>query len=207
MPSTSWPIIHAERRALYNDLLELTDEQWNTRSLCDGWTVREVLAHMTSTAKMTAPKFYLRFVAARFQFDPVTARGVGEELGDSPTATLENFKSRLQATAKPPGPIETMVGETIVHAADIRLPLGIQHEYSMDGMQRAASFYCKSNLIIGGRARAAGLTLRATDSDWRFGSGPEVTGPMLSLLMATAGRRVALDGLSGPGLKTLRERF
>ena len=59
MATTSpWPLIHAEREAVVADLGTLTDEQWATPSLCDGWTVRDVLGHMISTAKMTPPRFF-----------------------------------------------------------------------------------------------------------------------------------------------------
>jgi hypothetical protein len=68
-------------------------------------------------------------------------------------------------------------------------------------------FYRGSNLLIGGKKRAAGLTLRATDADWSAGSGPEVTGPVVSLMMAIVGRQAAVDELSGDGVATLRQRF
>lgn len=70
-----------------------------------------------------------------------------------------------------------------------------------------ADFYKKSNLLIGGKKRVTGLTLRATDIDWATGSGPEVTGPAASLVIGIAGRKAALDDLSGEGLATLRTRF
>ena len=37
-----------EQRARTADLLEqLTDDEWRRPSLCDGWTVRDVAAHLT----------------------------------------------------------------------------------------------------------------------------------------------------------------
>jgi hypothetical protein len=84
--------------------------------------------------------------------------------------------------------------------------LGIQHTYPSDWITRAISFYSSSNLLIGGKSRIAGLTLKATDTDWSLGSGPLVEGPAMSLLLATTGRRVALDDLTGPGIDTLRSR-
>jgi hypothetical protein len=71
---------------------------------------------------------------------------------------------------------------------------------------RVADFYKGSNLIIGAKRRIDGVTLRATDADWSHGSGPEVSGPLLSLLMAMTGRKEALDDLSGDGVATLRGR-
>jgi hypothetical protein len=67
-----------------------------------------------------------------------------------------------------------MTGETLVHAEDIRRPLGIAHADPIDALSRVANFYRESNLLIGGKDRLAGLTLRATDTDWTTGSGPEV---------------------------------
>ncbi len=42
--------------------------------------------------------------------------------------------------------------------------------------------------------------LTATDDDVSIGDGPEVRGPVLSLLLAVSGRRVALADLDGPGV-------
>ena len=52
-----WPTIHAERRALADDLAGLDDAAWRTPSGCAEWTVHDVLAHLLSAAKMTPPKF------------------------------------------------------------------------------------------------------------------------------------------------------
>ena len=52
----------------------------------------------------------------------------------------------------------------------------------------------------------SGVALRATDTDWQHGSGPEVTGPMIALLLAMTGRKAALDDLKGDGAAVLRER-
>ncbi len=64
----------------------------------------------------------------------------------------------------------------------------------------------RTGSVLGNKDRIAGLRLVATDTDWSHGEGPEVRGPAEALLMATCGRRVALDDLQGPGLDTLRSR-
>jgi hypothetical protein len=76
----------------------------------------------------------------------------------------------------------------------------------MDAVVAVADFYKGSNLLIGAKKRIEGVTLKATDTDWSHGSGPEASGPMLSLVMAMTGRRAALDDLAGPGVDTLRRR-
>jgi uncharacterized protein (TIGR03083 family) len=201
-----WPVVHAERRALADDLGGLTPEQWRTPSLSRGRTVEQTLAHMTATARMTPPRFLLKMARAGFRFDRMADAEVAAESAGGPAATLERFRAVERSTSGPPGPATSWLGETLVHAEDIRRPLGLAHAYPTDAVTRVIEFYAGSNLLIGGKRRVAGLRLRATDTDWSRGSGPVVEGPAMALLMATAGRPAALADLDGPGLAVLRNR-
>jgi uncharacterized protein (TIGR03083 family) len=202
-----WQTIHSERGALADDLGNLTDAQWATPSLCRPWTVHEVLGHMTVTAKMTPPRFFLKLASSGFRFHAMSARGVAAETSGTPTQTLGEFRSHINDSTAPPGPVDTWLGETLVHAEDIRRPLGIAHDYPMEALVRVADFYRKSNLLIGAKKRVAGVTLRAADADWSAGTGPEVNGPLLSLILAMTGRSAALSDLSGLGLSELSARM
>ena len=201
-----WTLIHVERDALANDLAGLDAARWQTPSMCAEWTVRDVLAHMTATAAMTPLTFFSKLLGSAFNFGAMSNKGVQGELGGSPAETLANFRAHAASTTSPPGPVDSWVGETVVHAEDIRRPLGIAHAYSPAAVLLVADFYKGSNLLIGAKNRIAGVTLRATDADWSNGSGPEVTGPLLSLVLAMTGRKPALDDLEGPGLEVLRSR-
>lgn len=206
MPASIWPTIHAERAALADDLQDLTPEQWETQSQCSEWNVHEVLAHLLSAAKMTPPKFLGRFASAGFNFDKFAGKEVAKESAGGPAATLAEFRSVSNRTSSPPGPKDTWLGESFVHSEDIRRPLGISHNYPLPEVARTVAFYAKSNAIIGGRDRVAGLTLKADDIDFSIGSGPLVSGPAMSLLLAASGRKAALHELSGPGVEMLRGR-
>ena len=201
-----WTLIHPEREALTADLANLDEARWQTPSLCTDWTVREVLAHMTSTAAMTPPRFIGAFLGSGFNFTAFSNKGVAHELGDSPAQTLARFKDQVASTTSPPGPKDTWVGETIVHSEDIRRALGIALTYDPAAVLRVAEFYKRSNTLIGAKNRIAGVTLQASDTDWSHGSGPDVKGPLLSLVLAMTGRKVALDDLEGEGLEVLRSR-
>ncbi len=207
MATTSpWPLIHAEREALIADLGTLTDEQWATQSLCDDWTVRDVLGHMIATAKMTPPAFFAALAGAGFRFNAMNAKNISREATPTPSDGLAEFRRHVKDTTHPPGPVDAMLGEAVIHSADIRRPLGISREYPEEALTRVADFFKGSNLLIGAKRRIAGLALRATDTGWSTGSGPEVTGPHLSLALAMTGRSAALADLSGEGLATLRSR-
>ena len=204
--SSPWPTIHSERDALAADLDGLADERWATPSLCSDWTVLETLGHLTATAKMTPPRFLGKMAASGFRFSAMADKAVAQESADGPAATLAEFRRVAPAETAPPGPVDSWLGETIVHAEDIRRPLGITHAYPTEALVRVADFYKGSNLLIGTKKRIAGVTLRGSDADWSTGDGPEVTGPMLSLLLVMTGRQAALADLTGPGVPTLRER-
>jgi len=161
---------------------------------------------MTATAAMTPPRFVAKFLGSGFNFRSFSDKGVEGEMGDSPAQTLARFKAQAASTTSPPGPMDSWVGEAIVHAEDIRRPLGIAHTYAPAAVLRVADFYKRSNTLIGAKDRIAGVTLRASDADWSHGSGPEVTGPLLSLVMAMTGRKSVLDDLEGQGVEVLRLR-
>jgi len=204
--SDVWPTIHTERKALAADLDGLSDSRWDTPSLCDGWTVRDVVAHMTAATKLNGPKFFGRLIGSGLSFEKVQSKGIAAERGASPAETLARFKAQIDSTGRPPGPVETIFGETLVHAEDVRRPLGIKHDYPTGALVEVANFFKGSNLIIGTKKRIAGVTLEATDADWRSGEGPAVQGPMLDLVMAMTGRKPALDGLTGEGVAILQSR-
>lgn len=201
-----WPVVHTERKALASDLSGLPAERWSTPSLCDRWSVRDVLAHMTATAKVTPGNFFPKLIGSGFSFERMQAKDITREAGNDPEDTLAGFEAVLTSTKRPPGPPQTMLGETVIHSEDIRRSLGIPHTYPTDAVVQVADFYKGSNLILHSKNRIAGVALRATDADWSYGSGPEVTGPILSLLMAITGRKAALDDLHGEGVATLRSR-
>jgi uncharacterized protein (TIGR03083 family) len=201
-----WPVIHAERKALATDLGALSQDQWSSPSLCDGWTVRDVLAHMTATAKITPPAFFAKLAAAGFSLTRLQNSDIAAEKGGTPADTLAGFEAVLTSVKHPPGPVDSWLGETIVHGEDIRRPLGIHHDHPSAAVVRVADFYKGSNLLIGAKRRVSGVSLRATDADWSHGAGPEVSGPILSLVLAMAGRTAALADLSGDGVAILRGR-
>jgi uncharacterized protein (TIGR03083 family) len=205
--ASPWPLIHAERRALAEDLASLDDAQWSTPSLCGDWTVRDVLGHMTATARMTPARFLTEMAGSGFRFNAMNAKNVRRETAGTPAQGLAEFRSLESRTTSPPGPTVAMLGEAIIHGEDIRRPVGIYRDYPTEAVIQVADFFKGSNLLIGSKDRIAGLTLRATDTQWSAGSGPEVSGPVLSLTLAMTGRSAALADLSGDGLATLQARY
>ena len=202
-----WATIHREREALADDLMNLPLTSWTEPSLCSGWTVHQVLGHMVATAKMTPVRFVTKLAASGFRFQAMIARDLAAETAGTPERTLAEFRAHAGDSTGPPGPVESWLGETIVHSTDIRWPLGRDHEFPLDVVVRVAAFYSRSNALIGAKSRVSGIGLRATDTTWTTGTGPAVSGPILALVMAMTGRKAALPQLSGAGLDLLTARF
>jgi uncharacterized protein (TIGR03083 family) len=199
-----WPIVHAERAALIDHLEGLDAAQWEEQSLCEGWTVHDVAAHLVDTARTTRLGFVTGLARARFDFHRQNARGVQRHRGASPQETLERLRRAASRRSSPPAPLDSRLVEEVVHGEDIRRPLGISHSYSQEAVLRSLRLQARTPASFGGaRELVSGVRLTATDAGVSIGDGPDVTGPALSLLLAVSNRRVALDDLDGPGLVAL----
>jgi uncharacterized protein (TIGR03083 family) len=200
-------MIRAERASLADALAALPDGDWDKPSLVTGWRVREVVGHLISTASMNPLKFLVGMASTGFRFHALTAKGVRKATeGRSNRELVEAFTARVDARSAPPGPAVSWLGETIVHGEDIFRALGGYRDHPTAHVIAVADFYTNGNLLIGGKRRITGLTLEATDADWRHGTGPTVRGPAVALVMAMTGRKAALDDLAGEGVATLRQR-
>jgi uncharacterized protein (TIGR03083 family) len=202
----TWKHIHAERAALAETWAAMGDDQWARPSWCEGWTVREAAGHVLSAAEQTPPNFYKELIGAGFRFNVFTDRGARRLGALSPDELVGRLRARVSTTNRPPAPVMAMLGEIVVHGEDIRRPLGLAHDYAEAALVAVADSYKKSNLLIGSKRRIAGLRLRATDTAWSNGDGPDVSGPLVALVLAMAGRKGALTALSGDGVAVLAAR-
>ncbi|WP_026819539.1 maleylpyruvate isomerase family mycothiol-dependent enzyme [Arthrobacter castelli] len=203
--SDVWPMVYEERLALIDDLAELTDEQWVQPSLCDGWTVHDVAAHLIDNAKATPLGIVRAMVRARFDFNRQNDHGMERERGATYRETLARLRQVATRTSAPPAPLDSRLVEEVVHGEDIRRPLGIEREYPEEVVVRSLRYQARTPVSFGGAKQLASkVQLRASDTDVVIGDGVAVTGPALSLLMAISGRKAALSDLRGPGVAALQ---
>src|SRR6188508_509488 len=107
MADSIWPTVHAERSALAADLATLDVPAWDTSSLCPDWTVRDVVAHMAATARLSAGGFFKGMITSGFSIKKMQAKDIARERGESPAETLANFNDVLNSSKHPPGPSDT----------------------------------------------------------------------------------------------------
>ncbi len=205
MTATLMSMARAERADLSDFLATCTPEEWEAPSLCAGWTVKDVVAHVVSYEELGAVGLLRRFVKGRI----VRANqvGVDEFAALTPQQLLEFLRLHLQPrglTAGFGGMIALVDGT--IHHQDIRRSLGRPRTIPADRLVRVLGLV-PGNPRLGAGRRIRGLRLRANDVDWAHGRGPEVTGPGEALLMAMAGRPAAIGDLDGPGVTTLARRL
>jgi uncharacterized protein (TIGR03083 family) len=201
-----WTYIHAERSDMADTWSGLSAEQWTHPSLCDDWSVQETAGHILAAAEQAPINFYKELAAARFRFNVFTDRGARRFGALRPEELVNRLRARTATTNHPPAPVIAMLGEIVVHGEDIRRPLHLRHQYPEAALVAVADNYKRTNILIGSKRRITGLRLRATDCDWAYGDGPELSGPLVSLILAMAGRRDTLGDLAGEGGPVLATR-
>jgi uncharacterized protein (TIGR03083 family) len=198
----------AADRAELADLLDtLTPELWEAPSLCTGWRVRDVVAHLVSWEGTGRGELARRLVRARLR------PGRLNEVGFAPFCELpaDELVRLLRDHLVPSGPTARFHGgvglvDSLIHQQDIRRPLGLRRDIPSARLGYALRFALFAPPLRGAW-KGRGTRLVATDLDWSFGRGPEARGPAEAVLMVLAGRRGAAGELSGPGRQVLVERF
>ncbi|MBE1490388.1 maleylpyruvate isomerase family mycothiol-dependent enzyme [Plantactinospora soyae] len=191
------PDVEAERLDLADLLDTLDDREWEAPSSCDGWTVRDVVAHLTLADRQFATTT-LRVLRARGDFDRVTAEMARERaLRYGP----DELVAQLRETAGRPrrfplsGALDPLT-DILVHGQDIARPLGRERPMPIERVLPVLQPAWNS-VFHGNRKRFAGLRFVADDADWSAGDGPrEVRGPAGDLLLLATGRRSGLTGLT-----------
>lgn len=200
-------MIHAERAAVADMLATLTPSQWAEQSLCGGWSVHLAAAHIVTGAEQTPAHFMRRMAATGFRFNTMIDRDARKLGVQPPSELIERLRARLTTTNRPPAPVMTMLGEVVVHGEDIRRPLGLQSTVSEEALAACLEMYKNTSFPVGTKKRIDSLRLVADDVEWSHGTGPEVSGPAASMLLAMTGRPAGLNDLAGEGLDTLRRRM
>jgi uncharacterized protein (TIGR03083 family) len=204
-----WEAEREEMFDLAERLDELSDEQWNSPSLCAQWRIRDVLAHLTAGAQGAfgvgaVVRGMLRY---GFNYNRWVAADGTERGRQEPTVLLGALRSAAASRETRTGtrPARGLM-HVLIHGQDMCRPLGIRRDLPESHLVPVADFVKDDVHIFGAKRRIAGLKLVATDMSWGHGSGPEVAGPAEALVMMMAGRVVALDDLSGDGKAELVAR-
>jgi len=205
-----WQAIDAQRTSLTSLLEHLADDEWLQPSLCAGWTVRDVAAHLTLQQLGPGATLGMMFKwqgsldrtiqhVARLRAVTLTTRQIIAEI----RGTIGSRRHTFGVTY-----LETLT-DILVHSQDIALPLGRRLGIPPDAAAVAASRVLSMRWPppLPSARKMAGIRLSATDTSWSAGDGPEVRAPMAALLLVCCGRLAALPQLSGEAAPDLAARL
>jgi uncharacterized protein (TIGR03083 family) len=200
--------VAAERHRVADLVADLSVEEWTTPSLCAAWTVRDVVAHLTVTTRLTVPQLVRAAVRARGSFDRMEIDLAAQRAAAHTTDELvAQLRESAGSTRRFPGstPMDPLM-DLVVHGQDIARPLRRRHASPADVVADCLA-YVAANRFMGGPRRLAGVRLVSTDTGWTLGEGAELRGPDVDLLLVAAGRRAGLGALDGPGVAVVGARL
>ncbi len=202
-----WRTIDQQRTELADLMQTFTDAEWETPSLCDGWRVREVAAHLT-LAHTTLRQGLGPTIRARGGFN----RMIYQTAMRQAELPVEDFPVLLRAMVgsrrKAPfiSDLEPLIDQ-LVHGQDMVRPLGRERSMPTDAAATAAQRAWSMGFPFRAAKRLRGFELVSTDHAWRAGEGVAIEAPIAELLLLVTGRGVVLPNLGGPGADALRRRL
>lgn len=205
------PAIADERRRVAGLIEGLTPAQLTTPSLCEGWTVQDVAAHLLMPLVTPMRTVVLTMVTVGFDFDRMNRRLTGEVAQRPVQEIVDGLRQHAEHPFKPPRMTHAApFSDLLIHQQDIRRPLGLAPDLVPERLTTALSIVAaaseRSSMLVP-KGCLEGLRLEATDLDWTHGEGPVVRATGEALLMALAGRLAALPELGGDGADLLRSRL
>ena len=203
-------MIATQRRLLADLLSGLSDGEWATSSLCSGWTVREVAAHLTMAFDLSKLSLVVQVVKAGGNYDKVADRYAKTAAAAPPSTLVATLRANAESRFTPPGlGPEAPLTDIVVHGLDIGVPVGKVPPLPAESANTVLGFLVSPKATRGfvRKGLVAGLRCESSDSGWAAGSGPSVSGTAQSLVLALTGRRAGLAGLAGEGAGDLARRL
>jgi uncharacterized protein (TIGR03083 family) len=204
-----WDEITAQRLALADLLDGLDDAQWRTPSLCTGWTVQAVVAHLAPGPGGAMLEFLPLLVKARGRFGRANDLAVQRAAERPRHKLVADLRTYAEDRFAPPlmGPRAPLT-DVLVHGRDIGRPLGLAVVFDPQSVRAVLDFVVtkKAARAFVRKGRVDGLRFEATDLNWAYGDGPVVRGTAEAVMLAIVGRTVALDDVTGEGVTLLGER-
>jgi uncharacterized protein (TIGR03083 family) len=196
------PAVAAELGGLADLLAAATDAQWDTPSLCEGWRVREVIAHLTMAARYSEAEFMAELQRCGFDFTRLSNEVAGRDARLPAGELVGSLRSEVMRHWTPPGGgYHGALNHVVIHGLDVTEPLGVPRRCPDETIRVVLD-----DLAGGGAAHFGteieGRELRASDLDWSRGSGAVLRGEAADLALAMCGRTVPDGRLEGEPLAT-----
>jgi uncharacterized protein (TIGR03083 family) len=192
-------MIAAQRTELASALGELAPGEWDEPTLCTGWRVREVVAHITMPFRYSRRRFLVELAKSRGRFNDMSDRVARRDAAQmSPADLTEAVKSNVGHPWKPPGGgYQGALAHDVIHGLDIMVPLGLARPVPEDRLRLILPGSTTDRSVRYFGVDLEEIELRASDIDWSLGSGTPLTGTAQDLLLVLCGRTLPAGTLTG----------
>jgi uncharacterized protein (TIGR03083 family) len=192
------PAVAAEFLALADLLDSATQAQWDTPSLCEGWRVREVVAHMTMAARYPEDKFMAELRRCDFDFGRLSNEIASRDAALPPGELVADLRSEvMQHWAPPGGGYHGALNHVVIHGLDVTVPLGVPRRSPDETIRIILDDLTKADVHARFGTRIEGRRLQATDLDWSYGSGSPLRGAAEDLALVLCGRTLPPGRIAG----------
>ena len=191
-PTTVAGEVAAELSELADLLAALPAAAWDAPSLCPGWRVREVVAHLTLPMHASAPVVVLGLLRARGRWDVLADRRARLDARRTPEELLAALRApRMQAWTPPGGGTTGALVHAVIHGLDITEALGLDRRPPTARTRIVLDGLIEPRSLSHFGVSLEGLQLRAEDLEWSYGAGRVVSAPAVDLALILSGRRPA----------------
>src|SRR5688500_13041880 len=128
--------VAAERRDQAELLSDLIAEQWHAPSLCEGWTVKHVVAHTTLPVRASATRVVLEMLTSAGRFNRPSDRVARKDARLPVSDLLNALKNNIDHPWTPPGggPAGAL-SHDVIHGLDITVALGLDRRVPLDRLR------------------------------------------------------------------------
>ena len=207
-------LLRGERLATIRLLEELPPARWATPSLCEGWTVQDVAAHLAWTPVLRPAALLGGLLRSGFRANRFNRASAQRWAARGREAILEQLRRNAETGVGPVGvPAMAPLSDAVLHGLDVRVPLAVPRPVASEVFVPLAQWHVglrwPGSALVGGdvRRRITGVELVAEDAGWVHGRGPQVRGSAATMMLVLAGRPVDPTELRGPGAALLSARL
>src|SRR2546421_3046423 len=152
--SEIWSLTHEHRRKLGDVLQTLDDAEWEAASLCQGWRVRDVVAHCIQTNLVTPWSLVGDWIGSGFSLKARNDRGVERRRSKSPSELLGEYRATAGRSSALPGQVTYSLLEAVIHGEDIARPTGRRVDVAPRSLVAVAEIARGTDPILGGQRRS-----------------------------------------------------
>lgn len=190
-------MISEQRRATVSLLEDLSTPDWDRPTLCAGWTVAHLAAHLSMPFRIGLPRLMIAMIRARGDFDRAADRLARHDVARmSPDALISALRENIHTEWNPLGgePVDALCHD-VIHGLDLSEGLDRSPTATLAQLACVLDTIKTKDRVEYFGGDLGGYTLAASELDFRIGAGQVISVPASTLVLILTGRMSVGDHL------------